>query len=668
MIESFTQAQFENVLAQSDLDYSSLGFVQGELTYILTVDSKVKIEIRSTIDATGTSRETGKDSIRLWLIDVDKRPLGKVDKWLQRTKGWDVRLLQKVKELIEIRKLAGDCPICCDAAAVFVSHSEKNDGKLYAKCVRHAKFLHFLKIKSDDVAQNKKEIKSEIKRDKKSVLEALESNEDITPVIKQNFTPSKYQIPIKDFIENGTGNGEVKAYAGTGKTSTMVYGVSDLPEKLKVKNMVFAKANQLDAKGKMPSHISVQTANAAGFADIRRRYPRIELDTKGYKSWDILKELYPNEQGVFTAGHEIVKLVSLCKQTFKEPTIENLEYLGDRYQVYPAEHKEFVYEATDRVYKRSLEISEHLIDYDDQVLIPALGLVPVEKCDILIIDEFQDSNQTQQEYYLRVGKDGRKIWVGDDFQSIMGFRGTVIGAMAQFAKILNPTSFELPICYRCPTEVLKLAQTIVPKIQPRENAPKGLVQNVSGLYFNTNVKLGDVVLCRNNAPLVRPCFELIRNGIKATIRGRDIGQNLSKFIEKIQRKHGISNSEMGLFFRLMGDYVRQEAHKLRVARKENQAVILEDQFETILALSDGVASIYTIHQRIKDIFSDLVEGIVFSTIHKAKGLEFDNVWVLNPELLSPQKYDTQDWHLEQLRHLNYVCWTRSKETLNFVNV
>ena len=54
-----------------------------------------------------------------------------------------------------------------------------------------------------------------------------------------------------------------------------------------------------------------------------------------------------------------------------------------------------------------------------------------------------------------------------------------------------------------------------------------------------------------------------------------------------------------------------------------------------------------------------------STIHKAKGLEADNVFILNKNLL-PSKYVKQDWELEQEKNLEYVAITRTKKTLGFI--
>jgi DNA helicase-2/ATP-dependent DNA helicase PcrA len=59
------------------------------------------------------------------------------------------------------------------------------------------------------------------------------------------------------------------------------------------------------------------------------------------------------------------------------------------------------------------------------------------------------------------------------------------------------------------------------------------------------------------------------------------------------------------------------------------------------------------------------EGIQLSTIHKAKGLEADNVFIICPSLI-PSRLAELDWEKEEEKHLQYVMCTRPKNSLNFV--
>ena len=55
-----------------------------------------------------------------------------------------------------------------------------------------------------------------------------------------------------------------------------------------------------------------------------------------------------------------------------------------------------------------------------------------------------------------------------------------------------------------------------------------------------------------------------------------------------------------------------------------------------------------------------------STIHKSKGLEADNIFIIEPQLM-PAKWAQQEWEFEQEKNLDYVARTRAKHNLYYVN-
>lgn len=663
MIDSFTPTDFEQALQSSTaMPFTKMGYVQGELTYTIPLDSKVVIEIRSTIIKSGMARRSEQETIRLWLREINSTlPLGKLDKNTQSTAGWQSHLCDKIKQLQGLRALAGDCPVCGNPAAVWIVQNGTNEGKTYAKCMKDNKWLKWVKITTDGV-QKTKTVKKVVT--KGNALAALEATE-IPVVLKKEINPTSEQVDIRDALVNTTDNLCEQAYAGTGKTSTNVWAIGFIPEKsVDLAMMVFAKSNQRDMKEKLPTWVPALTTHAAGFADIRAKFKHIKVDEDGNKEFNILLKMCGWDDFFKDNHSNVTKLVSLCKNTMRTPTKENLDYLSERFNIQiESQHTEQVYSVTAQVYEKSLADTS-LIGFDDMLAMPALGIVPIKQREMLIIDEYQDNNDAQRSYYLQTG--ARIAYVGDKHQSIMGFRGAMLNGMSEMQAKLNAKQLPLSISWRCPNKVIELAQTIVPGIRARDNAPDGIIQNISQGQFFSRVAINDLVICRLNAPLVKPAFELIRQGIKVTILGREIGKGLTNLSRKIQRKHGISNEELNLLLIKLQEYTAAEANKLRLVYKDSQAALLDDQFETILALSSGCGSIRELESRIDSIFSDKAEGIVFSTCHKAKGGEADNVFILEPDLLKPQKWDKQSWELEQLQHLNYVAWTRAKQNLSFV--
>ena len=69
--------------------------------------------------------------------------------------------------------------------------------------------------------------------------------------------------------------------------------------------------------------------------------------------------------------------------------------------------------------------------------------------------------------------------------------------------------------------------------------------------------------------------------------------------------------------------------------------------------------------KIKSIFTDEIQGIVVSTVHKIKGLEADRVFIIRPDLLPMQT--PKPWQHIQEKNLQYVAYTRAKLDLIFDN-
>ena len=94
---------------------------------------------------------------------------------------------------------------------------------------------------------------------------------------------------------------------------------------------------------------------------------------------------------------------------------------------------------------------------------------------------------------------------------------------------------------------------------------------------------------------------------------------------------------------------------------------LYDDIQGITVLSDGLTNVDELKDRVNSIFDgEKNDAIQLSTIHKAKGLESDNVFILCPSLM-PSKLAKKEWEIETERNLIYVAYTRAKKTLNFIS-
>lgn len=247
--------------------------------------------------------------------------------------------------------------------------------------------------------------------------------------------------------------------------------------------------------------------------------------------------------------------------------------------------------------------------------------------------------------------------------SIFGFRGADSNAMTNVTTRLNAQVLPLSICYRCPKSHIELAQQIVPEIEPAPNAIEGTIgwlKQYELAYHEQKPRGGDLVLCRVNAPLVSYAYAFMRQGIKVTMRGRKLGEGIVALIRKLK-----PNSLEELAFKAR-DYYDKEHAKLMKKGLDGRASALTERIETLLALMEGVDNLAQLLRLTESMFNDNSrDGIVFSTVHRAKGDEADRVFILRPDLMPHPKAKGEEQLLAE-QNIKYVATTRSKNELWFV--
>lgn len=480
-----------------------------------------------------------------------------------------------------------------------------------------------------------------------------------TLVVKKDLVWSEYQENIFKFVAEDAGHGVVIARAGAAKTTSGIECLNRTPKSADSAFVAFGTDVVATLKERAPSHAYVSTVHAMCYENARNQIKGLKFNE--YK----LHNLWDDEIDLFGKHYElklsILKLVNGLKATLRKPVPEDLDYLIDRYGIEVNGDTEIAYELTEKLYRASLAHKEEL-DFEDMIFWCAIGEIECQKFDYIYGDEFQDMTYAQTRVLKNSLKpNGRIIVLGDPAQSLYGFRFADTDAMDNAIKEYDATTLPLPVSYRCPLSVIRLAQTLVPDIQARPDAPEGKVETIPSLV---GLHEGDVVLCRMNRFLVAPCFDLIRKERKASILGRDIGNNLSALLQRGQKKTRSSNLREILY--ALDQYVSQESAKYIKARKEAQAESLQDRLETLRAIAERCQDLGEVKRRINTIFTKEKRGVVFSTVHKYKGQESDRVFIIQPQLLEPQKFDQQAWQLEQLKNTKYVGYTRAKEELYFV--
>ena len=497
------------------------------------------------------------------------------------------------------------------------------------------------------------------------------------------YEPSQYQKAIFDYIQHEKGNLVVEAAAGSGKTYTLVKALSLIPQDKRVLMTAFNKdiVKELTKKVKEFPNVEVRTLHGLGMI----------LTTRGLGIGGMKPEGYKYTQLIYNHWQDLTKTnINKLSRNARKSFVENTKKLVDFGRFYLATTRSEMIELmikydipcvadeVDVALKVMAIGGKNLdsIDYTDMIWMPHIYELHLQECeyDFIMVDECQDLNVAERNLVLRCLKEGgRLIAVGDSNQCIYGFSGSDPDSFRAIQSIPNTVSMPLSISYRCPESVVKFAQNLVPSIEAKQGAEEGVILDCVSL---DDVHDGDMVLCRNNAPLLQVYCKLLEQGKRAYIRGSDVGKNLQNIVIGTHKDYLHTNLKRdGVFIRLYEDLFNS-----RKAIMERYGISQEDamKHETIQAKLDMIRALEVLGadlttteeltKKIEDIFpkNDKGEGIMLSTVHKAKGLEADNVFIACASLM-PSKSALDEWQVQQERNLMYVAYTRAKKVLGFLN-
>ena len=437
----------------------------------------------------------------------------------------------------------------------------------------------------------------------------------------------------------------LSARAGTGKTTTIRLGVeTGLAEGwLKAEDILivaFNKRNQEDLVEKLPAGIRVSTMHALGYSALRGYLRRVDLDED--KSWKLL--------GAKGQGHKALKWQEKL-DTLR--AIKQMKILGGNwyknkdipkwvFEENPDLNKEALWRVLEEGEKEAREKGR--IDFSDMILLPWLWGLNLGGYSWVIIDEAQDLAPMDWDLIRKIV--GKKWLVGDPYQRIYQFRDRQGEGFLgdQLERLGIKKTLGLTQCWRCADRILEEARRLVPDIRGCGRMGEFKVVGESKVDWST--ELPATILSRTNRDLVRIGLGLKDSGrpvyfvgkefatrlqdILAALKGEDLFEALetyqAKVIARVGESEGLADACEALRFFLLRckgkkDWAKREIEKFFLAREIPGAWVL-------------------------------------STIHRAKGLEWDKVFMLDWDA----SRDTE----EERRNLLYVALTRAKKELIWI--
>jgi DNA helicase-2/ATP-dependent DNA helicase PcrA len=494
--------------------------------------------------------------------------------------------------------------------------------------------------------------------------------------------PSPLQLAIFNSIEHESCSLLIDAKAGSGKTSTIVHGASLIPKSQSCLFLAFNKDIATELKKRLPMSVQAKTFHSHCNQALSRHLPyrpRVDSDKVRWLLKDSL-----SDKDFFIYGSFVQRLVSHAKSSalgthLAEDSHENFGQIIDHFGLSMWDEdadEKYAIELAQKTLKASNQDSGR-IDFDDMLYLCVLRKVNFDKFNVVFVDEAQDTNYVQRWLLHRFlptaarpgcGMNGeivsRLIAVGDPHQAIYGFRGADSDAMKLIKEEFNCKELPLSVSYRCSKEVVKKAQELVKDIDHHDQSPDGSV-SMLGAFGPEDFGPSDAILCRNVAPLVKFAFDLIRRQVPCKIKGRDTGKGLITLIEKMKV------DDLDLLDEKLTAYRDKEVRKHMIRGNMAQVDAIEDKVACInifMEKLDGASqNVRSLIRRIESMFQETVSDILMlCTIHKAKGLEWETVFILDKHLM-PSKYAKQEWQLKQEYNLTYVAITRAKLHLKFIS-
>jgi len=271
---------------------------------------------------------------------------------------------------------------------------------------------------------------------------------------------------------------------------------------------------------------------------------------------------------------------------------------------------------------------------------------------IALADEIQDLTVAQWSVVKRaLGKDGQFAGCGDPNQALYQFRGVLGDQFGRIVKDTNAKLVKLTVSFRCPHVAIPTLKEYIPDIEAHPSNPEGAIIEVTRQDCLSVLKPGDVCLFLTNDQAIGMTYFLLRKGIPATVKGQDIAEDLLALLDLLEAKEGFTFYDPDPDVPHLTDFVDEWEQKrlsaVRVLHRDSESAedAITQRAESVRvlfseAVADGIADIADFRVKVRSLFSadkdvSIYDKYVVSmTIHKSKGLEWDNVLVSHDDMVS----------------------------------
>lgn len=484
------------------------------------------------------------------------------------------------------------------------------------------------------------------------------------------------QLAIFDWFRQSQGHLVVKALAGSAKTTTILEGIRHAPEPTTVicafntdiaKELTAKLAARPVAKNRV---VEAKTLHGLGLRVVGHHWRGVEINRK--RSEELAKAAFAarGRKPFYKGIKALISTMVMVKDTSPLKTdVSDIIRVGLAHDLFEKTDRRFDIQTQAELIHWMIEESKKrsaVIDFCDMVWLPVvMGWEFPSRYKLVVIDELQDLSFSQILLAKKLSV-GRISGVGDPKQAIYGWRGADSLSIDRMQQELSAVSLPLTTTFRCSQAVVREAQRLVPAFTAMDDAPEGGVSTVDYATLLSMVAPGDFVLSRVNAPLATLCLRLQREGISARISGRDVYEEAKELFDRFKSAPTVEAFATEL--------MKWLASEVKAAEKDGSPFREErarDRSEMLSVLCKEAKTVPEILSLLKKVFAPGAEetddSVVCSTIHKAKGLERDRVFILketlsqyNPRYAKNKLFSPEEYNVE------YVAITRARRELIWV--
>lgn len=299
---------------------------------------------------------------------------------------------------------------------------------------------------------------------------------------------------------------------------------------------------------------------------------------------------------------------------------------------------------------------------------------------VLVIDEAQDMDKDEFDLItalMEQNEEMRVIAVGDDDQNIYEFRGASSKHLEQFILNNKAIKHELVENYRSKSNLVNFSNQFVKRISCRlkqtpiiamqnDNGKIKIVHYQSGNLINPLVQdilktelLGTTcILTKTNEEALQITGLLIKNNLKATLIQSNDGfslYNLNEvryFLNQLNLSDDVFIINDDIWLNAKREVVNKYRHSTKLEILGN--IIKDFEASNPKKKYKSDLEVFIRESKLEDFFNENGETIFVSTIHKAKGKEFENVFMML------ENYNSST---DESKRLLYVAMTRAKTNL-----